>query len=124
MSITPYQGGMPSLRTRHGPRQRGSGFFSSLKRFLLPIAKTALPHVAGAVGDLIGGRSAMETFKSRGRAAGADIIGKAADVIRESPPENEVTSPRKGIKRKAAPIRTSVSTLKKKKKTGKLSAWN
>lgn len=112
MSITPYQGGMPSLHTRFAPRQRGGGFFSSLKRFLLPLAKTAMPHVAGAVGDLISGRGAVDILKSRGRAAGADIMERAAGVIRDestspaSPPP--APAPQKGIKRRATPKKVIV----------------
>lgn len=90
-----YQGGIPSIYTKYGNRQQGSGFLSGLKRFLIPLARTALPHVAGVVGDLVSGKKPLETLKSRGRAAGADII--------ETVGEQASQALRKGIKRKQPP---------------------
>jgi len=95
-----YQGGIPSLQTRRqGLRQQGSGFLSGLKRFLMPIAKKALPHIAGAVGDLVSGEKPLDVLKARGRAVGADLIdslgGQASTALR------------KGIKRGASPQKST-----------------
>ena len=110
--IYPYQGGIDQLHTRASPRQRGSGFLSGLKRFLIPLAKVALPHVAGAVADIVGGRGAVETLKSRGREAGADLIEKAgrnaSELIR-----NDSEPAAKPKKRRATPPTKSVSKRKK-----------
>ena len=83
-----YQGGLPSLSgRRRGGGQRGSGFFSTIKRFLFPIAKKLIPHAAGAVSDLASGKSFKDTLKSRAANAGADVIEAAAssgaDAIRQ-----------------------------------------
>jgi len=110
--ISPYQGGFPILHTRYrgGGSQRGAGFLSTIKRFLIPIAKTAMPHVFGAIGDVVQGKSALETLKSRGRAAGADVLHGVADHLRGphsgSAPANRTTAapptsaPKKVYKRK------------------------
>lgn len=109
-----YQGGIPSIYTRYSPRQRGGGFLSSLKRFLLPIAKTALPHLAGAVGDVVSGRDFKETLASRGRAAGAAAIREvgqqAADLI-----EPNVAPANKKYKRRATAPQKSFSAKRRKK---------
>jgi len=72
-----FQGGYPVLHTR-SKQQRGSGFFSALKRFILPIARRLLPHAAGAVSDLASGKSISDTLKNRAASAGADVIETAA----------------------------------------------
>jgi len=118
MSFGVYQGGIPSLYTRQGVRQRGSGFLSGLKRFLVPLAKRALPHLAGAVGDLVGGKKPMDVLKLRGRQAGADLIEtagqQASGVLR------------KGIKRRTSD--TSSQPVKQRRrglipKKAKNSSW-
>lgn len=123
-AITPYQGGLPVLHTRYGPRQTGSGFFSSLKRFLIPIAKTAFPHVAGAVGDLVSGKSAKEVLKSRGRSAGASLLRGVGDMIdnREDNSSSAPSVPKKAYKRKATVGKSSVSPKKRNRKQS--STWN
>ena len=80
-NINSFQGGIPYLYTRSGHGQRGSGFFSSLKRFLIPIGKAVLPSVVGGVSDLVSGKSFGETAKKRGLAAGKDALGAAARVL-------------------------------------------
>lgn len=85
----------------------------------MPIAKTALPHVAGAVSDLIGGKSAMETLKTRGRALGADVTHRAADFIRGDGGGDDDDVPssraiRKPIKRKKQPAKSSLPKKKKR----------
>lgn len=113
-TIDPYQGGMPLLYSRYGPRQTGSGFFSSLKRFLIPIAKSTLPHLAGAVGDLVSGKSVMDVAKSRGRAAGASLLHNAADMMQQ--PSNASL---KNYKRKAPVRKKPVSSAKRVKTSWK-----
>jgi len=87
-----YQGGIPYSTTRIGPYQRGSGFFSSMRRFLIPLAKTALPHVARAVGDVVSGKTIGDTLKSRGAEAGKDMLHTLSEAM-----------PPKKYKRKAPP---------------------
>ena len=73
-----YRGGYPTLYSRR--RQRGGGFLSTLKRFLVPIAKTILPHAAGAFSDVVSGKDLKQTLKSRALAAGADVLEGAGQV--------------------------------------------
>lgn len=112
--FTPYQGGMPALYTRYGSRQRGSGFLSAMKRYLIPLARTALPHVAGAVGDIVSGKGLINTLKSRGRGAGADILREAANVIGENPPSAGGSPPAKRVYKQARKTNTN-----RRKKGGK-----
>lgn len=81
MSITPYQGGVPLLYTRVGAGQRGAGFFSSLKRYLLPIGRALVPSAVGAVGDLMSGKSIGEIARTRGVTAGKRALGAAAHTL-------------------------------------------
>ena len=74
--IVSYQGGIPFLYTRAGARgQRGSGFFSTLKRFLIPIGKAVLPSVFSGVSDVLAGKSVRETLKRRGLEVGKKALG-------------------------------------------------
>ena len=74
--IVSYQGGIPFLYTRAGARgQRGSGFFSALKRFLIPIGKAVLPSVFSGVSDVLAGKSVGETLKRRGLEVGKKALG-------------------------------------------------
>lgn len=91
-----YQGGIPISTTRYGPYQRGSGFFSSMRRFLTPLAKTALPHLTRAIGDVVSGESSVgQSIKTHGVEAGKDMLNTLADTV-------SGTS-RKNYKRKAPP---------------------
>lgn len=99
-----YQGGIPISTTRYAPYQRGSGFLSSIGRFLIPLAKSALPHVARAVGDVVSGESLGKTLKTHGLEAGKDMLRTVADNV--APP------PRKNYKRKAPPPKKSNQTKK------------
>lgn len=119
MSFAVYQGGIPSLYTRHGLRQqRGSGFLSGLKRFLLPLARRALPHVAGAVSDIVAGKEpVVDILKTRGRAAGADLI--------ESAGRQASNALRQGIKRSSAPANATPPKKRRQKRPRvKLSKWS
>lgn len=118
-----YTGGIPALNTR---RQRGGGFFSALKRFLIPVARTALPHVVGAVGDVLSGQSVGDTLKSRGMSAGADVLHSVADTLlpHQAPTAGAAThAPKerpKKYKRKAPAQKTSLKRSNKKPKH----TWN
>ncbi len=82
--IIPFQGGLPPLRTRY--RQQGTGFFSAFKRFVVPIAKTVLPHLLGGVGDVVAGRATpMEALKQGALDSASDVITKARDAPRKRP---------------------------------------
>lgn len=124
-TISPYQGGMPLLYSRVGAGQRGAGFFSSLRKFLVPIGKALLPSAIGAAGDLIGGKSLGEIVKSRGPGAGRRVLGAAAttlakqfaggDDIGGGDEEAAATpSPPKKYKKAHAPPKKSVVKRKKK----------
>ena len=125
--ITPYQGGIPNLYTRSGRAgQHGGGFFSSLKRFLIPIGKAILPSLAGGAGDLLSGRGVKETLKKRGLDAGKSALGAVLQTAGGGGGggEEEATTatPSKKYKRAPAPRKGSVSSQKKKRK-GPSSAW-
>lgn len=118
-----YQGGYPVLHSTRKYGQRGSGFFSSLKKFVLPIAKKLLPHAAGAVSDLVSGRSVKDTLKSRAADAGADVVEAAANhgaqALRNLSSSNKpttsfVAAPKK-YKRKA--MQAPTQSLSKRKRT-------
>lgn len=81
MDISTYRGGLPLLHTRTPPGQRGSGFLSTLKRFLVPIGKAVLPSVFGGVSDLMEGRSLGETAKSRGLEVGKRALGAVMNTV-------------------------------------------
>ncbi|NNK28384.1 MAG: hypothetical protein HKP06_09105 [Flavobacteriaceae bacterium] len=80
-----YHGGPPVLHTR---RQRGSGFFSSLKRIALPIAKrlfkTAAPHIVGGIADVASGADVKETLKRRAANVGSDVLQDVAEQVHPS----------------------------------------
>ncbi len=87
--IVPFQGGLPPLRTRY--RQQGTGFFSAFKRFVVPIAKTVLPHLLGGVGDVVAGRSTpIEALKQGALNSASDVISK----VRGAPRKRSASHPR------------------------------
>lgn len=93
MEINPFQGGLPAYRTRYN--QRGSGFLSALKRFVVPIARTVLPHVLGGVSDVVRGDSTpMQALKRRG----ADLVTNVA-----APHTSDSRPPTKKYKRAVPP---------------------
>ena len=122
--ITPYQGGIPNLYTRSGRAgQRGGGFFSSLKRFLIPIGKAILPSLAGGAGDLLSGRGVKETLKKRGLDAGKSALGAVLQTAGGGG-EEAATPPSKKYKRAPAPRKGSVSSQQQQKKKRKgTSTW-
>lgn len=112
-----YQGGLPPLYTRYAAHgQRGAGFLSSVKRFLIPIAKTVLPHVVGGVTDLVSGQDIKTTLKRRGLDAGKSVLKTAVDSITAPSTEASPTPmPKKAYKRKKTPRPKSVSSGKRAK---------
>ena len=89
-----YQGGLPAIRTR--TRQRGSGFFSAIKRFALPLIKKALPHAGKAVKGLITGQKPSEILATAAKDVSAEVVDTIKDKIigeSDSPPtENYIRS--------------------------------
>lgn len=78
--MIPFQGGLPSYTTRS--RQRGSGFLSAAKRFLLPVAKRGLKELVGGVGDVISGnKSVGEAFAERGGNLAGAAIDQGKDML-------------------------------------------
>ena len=115
--ITPYQGGLPYLYTRGG-RQRGGGFFSSLKRFLIPMGRAVLPSLVRGVGDVISGRPVVETLKKRGLEAGKSaligVMKREAQRPQEGEEEEGVAAPPpKKYKRGSPRTRASVFTRRR-----------
>ena len=115
--ITPYQGGFPYLYTRGG-RQRGGGFFSSLKRFLIPMGRAVLPSLVRGVGDVISGRPVVETLKKRGLEAGKSaligVMKREAQRPQEGEEEEGVAAPPpKKYKRGSPRTRASVFTRRR-----------
>ena len=123
--ITPYQGGLPYLYTRGG-RQRGGGFFSSLKRFLIPMGRAVLPSLVRGVGDVISGRPVVDTLKKRGLEAGKSaLIGvMKGEAKRPAEGEEEVEAPPpKKYKRGAPRTRASVFSRRRKQHSQQTGDW-
>ena len=89
-----YLGGLPVLhknnngqRGRGGSKrfkqQRGKGFFSTLKRFLLPLAKRILPHAFGVAKDVAEGKPIASVLKSKAADVGAELLQEGADYATE-----------------------------------------
>ena len=99
--VIPFQGGLPPLRTRY--RQQGTGFFSAFKRFVVPIAKTVLPHLLGGVGDVVAGRATpMQALKQGALDSASDAITRVrAPAPRKRPASRPRGPPAK--KRSAKP---------------------
>ena len=69
---------------RPGRGQKGGGFFSSLKRFLIPIGKALLPSVLGGASDvLLDKKPLKETLKRRGLEAGKRALGATMNTAGE-----------------------------------------
>lgn len=128
MAYNVYQAGMPSIYSG-GARQRGSGFLSALKRFVLPLAKRVIPHVAGVVSDIAQGGDIKDTLKKRGMEAGADVLetaaGQGAQAIRNLSTNNTSSnSNRKRTKKmKSARGPPSKKYKSKKKLTKRHKSW-
>lgn len=91
--IVTYQGGLTPIYTRAPLGQRGSGFFSSLQRFLVPIGKAILPSLFRGANDLLSGKSVGETLKSRGVEAGKNALGALTSVAMGKPSPTASTRP-------------------------------
>ena len=72
-----YEGGLPAIRTR--TRQRGSGFFSAIKRFALPLIKNAVPIAGKAVSGIIRGDKPSDILINAAKDVGAEV----GDTIKE-----------------------------------------
>jgi len=107
-SITPFQGGLPPIRTRS--RQHGTGFFSSLKRFIIPVAKTILPHLFGGVSDVVTGKATpLQALKRRGANLAHDVVHQVVD------PEKDVHTPPPAKRPKSHKSKWQQQQQKKKK---------
>lgn len=100
-----FQGGFPVI-TR---RQRGSGFFSTLKRYLIPIGKAILPHAAGMVGDVLGGETIGTSLRKRGRSAAKDTLQSVASTAFGN---EENAAPSTKRRKKAPPIKKKTTRPK------------
>ena len=103
-----YRGGLPVLHTR---RQRGSGFLSALKRYVLPIAKRALPHITGAISDIASGDSVKDTLKRRAADAGSDALHGIADIIK-APSAAKIPRRRSPSKKRGKNVNTNIKRKK------------
>jgi len=109
--IVPFRGGFPA-KSSHG-RQGGTGFFSFLKRFIVPLAKKVLPHVVSGVKDVVKGEAPLEVLKKRGAAAVNDVVdGITQQPARYQPPTKRRRKTQKG-KGKKKPA-TKKKTQRKK----------
>ena len=110
-----YQGGIPyaySMRSRG--TQRGAGFFSSAKKFLLPIGKAILPQVFGGVADVLLKKQPMgEVLQKRGLKAGKRAFGAVVRTMGADDEDEPAVVPAKKYKRKVAPAK---KPQKKKKR--------
>lgn len=84
-SYSVFRGGLPVLHKNQKGRGsiryrnlKGRGFFSSLKRFLLPLAKRLLPHALNAVQNIAQGKPVADTLKVNAMDAGADLLEEVA----------------------------------------------
>ena len=90
-------------------RQRGSGFLSSLKRFVIPLAKRALPHVVGAISDIASGGGVGESLKKRAADAGSDALHDIADRVAPSAKRRKPNPQKRrgSVKKRGKPSRKS-----------------
>lgn len=129
--ISTYQGGIPFVYGRPGRGQRGGGFLSSLKRFLIPIGKAVLPSLIGGAADVILEKKPLsDTLKKRGFEAGkkalgatmhtaGDMLKKKAGVSENDPPGSSSSSPppkryKKGRKTISTNKRQTAASRRKK----------
>jgi len=106
--IVPFQGGFPAKSGRG--RHTGTGFFSFLKRFVVPLAKKALPHIVGGISDVVKGDDPKDVLKRRGANAAHQLIDHVAGQPSASPATEGPPSAKKAKKTPAS---------KKKKKRGR-----
>ena len=97
-----FQGGMPVL---HRNRQRGTGFFSTLKRILLPVAKRFLPHVAGTIADIASGGDVGTAIKKRVAKVGTEILGDIVDKVGDYGRSTNSEPPPKRRRKQPTPTR-------------------
>lgn len=105
MQFSPYEGGLPVLTTRS--RQRGTGFLSAARRYLLPVARTALPHVFGAIKDVVSGEKDVKSaLLGRAKDFGGDVLSEVKERFfksprkRAAPPPQKVSAKKKKIEKK------------------------
>ena len=126
--IIPYQGGLPYLYTRGG-RQRGGGFFSSLKRFLIPMGRAVLPSLVRGVEDVMSGLPVVDTLKKRGLEAGKSALicvrKREAKRAQEEEEEEEGVEapPPKKYKRGSPRTRASVFSRRRNQQQQQSSDW-
>lgn len=96
MTFPVYQGGLPAIRTRY--RQRGSGFFSTLKRYALPLLRKAAPIAGSAALQLLTGHKPKDVLFSSAKKAGSQILNTFATPDEEE--EEEAPELEKYIKGK------------------------
>ena len=115
--ITPYQGGLSYLYSRGG-RQRGGGFFSSLKRFLIPMGRAVLPSLVRCVGDVMSGRPVVDTLKKRGLEAGKSaligVMKREAKRAAETEEEEEMEASLPKMYKRGSP-RTRASVFNRRR---------
>ena len=99
--IATYRGGLTPIYTRSPLGQRGSGFLSSLKRFLIPIGKAVLPSVFRGAKDLLSGKALGETVKNRAVEAGKQALGAVTKTAFGSPAPTATSIPRRGRKKRS-----------------------
>ena len=87
-AIVPYQGGRrPSFIYSTRSRQRGGGILSVIKRFALPLVKTAaktvLPHISNIAQSALGGEDIKTAARREAKAAGAALLNKGLAAARK-----------------------------------------
>ena len=114
------------LYTRGG-RQRGGGFFSSLKRFLIPMGRAVLPSLVRGVGDVMSGRPVVDTLKKRGLEAGKSaLIGVMKGEAKRAQEQEEggvEAPPPKKYKRGSPRTRASVFSRRRNQQQQQSSDW-
>ena len=114
-----FRGGIPILPLRRRS-QRGSGFLSTLKRFVVPLATKAaasvIPRVAqGASNVILRGASPLDQLKQQAKGAAMDLLKSGAQMAAEAV---GISAPPPARKRRPPPAgrRAKVPAKKARKK--------
>jgi hypothetical protein len=103
--------------------QKGSGFFSSIWKFLAPGAKLLgrkfLGHAADLGSDMLKGEDFKELAKKRLKLAGKDVLNEAVERAKSFAQKGNGRRRKRRTKRSKKKSKTKRKTSSKKKKTTK-----
>jgi hypothetical protein len=100
--------------------QKGSGFFSSLWKFIAPgaklLGKRFLGHAADFGSDILKGEDFKESAKKRLKLAGKDVLNEAVERARSFAQKGSGRKRRRRTKRSKLTVSKKKTTKSKKKK--------